>query len=174
MLFYIWRTQYLQNTKEMQMNEKDEKFDEKELEKHDEKSAEEKSADEKTYEEKHRRDPLGTLIWALILIWAGVVWLANNFGFLDSIRIRFSDLPFVLPFAREVWALFFLGAGVILLIEVLIRLAVPDYRRPVMGTFILAVFFFGIGLGNWELIWPLVLIVIGASILLRGVFRKRE
>jgi hypothetical protein len=158
----------------MQMNEKDEKFDEKEMEKHDEKSAEEKSTDEKSYEEKYRRDPLGTLIWAVILIWAGVVWLANNFGFLDGLRDRFSDLPFVLPFAREVWALFFLGAGVIILIEVLIRLTVPDYRRPVMGTFILAIVFFGIGLGSWELIWPLILIVVGASILLRGAFRKRE
>jgi hypothetical protein len=58
------------------------------------------------------------------------------------------------------------------LIEIAIRLLVPEYRRPVLGTFILAVVFFGIGLGNWELIWPLILIVIGASILLRGVFRR--
>jgi hypothetical protein len=154
------------------MNETEEKFDEKEMQKHDEKSAEEKSADEKTYEEKYRRDPLGTLIWAVILIWAGVVWLANNFGFLENLSSRFSDLPIDLPFATEVWALFFLGAGVILLIEVLIRLTIPDYRRPILGTFILAVVFFGIGLGNWELIWPLVLIVVGATILLRGVFRR--
>jgi len=105
-------------------------------------------------------------------LWAGVVWLAKNFGFLESISNRFSDLPIDLPFATEVWALFFLGAGVILLIEVLIRLTVPDYRRPILGTFILAVVFFGVGLGNWELIWPLVLIIVGATILLRGVFRR--
>lgn len=154
------------------MSYQDEKFDEKEMEKQEEKSAEEKSAEEKSYEEKYRRDPLGTLIWAFILIWAGVVWLANNFGFLDRIRIGFSDLPFDMPFAREVWAFFFLGAGVILLIEVIIRLTVPDYRRPVLGTFIMAVVFFGIGIGNWELIWPLVLILIGATILLRGILRK--
>ena len=156
------------------MNEKDEKFDEKEMQKHEEKSAEEKSAEEKSYEEKYRRDPLGTLIWAVILIWGGVVMLANNFGLLDQFRIRASDLPFEFDFFAEAWALFFLGAGAILLIEVLIRLTVPDYRRPIMGTFILAVVFFGIGLGSWQLIWPLVLIVIGASILLRGLFRQRE
>lgn len=154
------------------MNETEEKFDEKEMQKHDEKSAEEKSADEKSYEEKYQRDPLGTLVWAVILIWAGIVWLANNFGFLESFGSRFSNLPIDLPFATEVWALIFLGAGVILLIEVLIRLTVTEYRRPILGTFILAVVFFGIGLGNWELIWPLVLIVVGASILLRGVFRR--
>jgi hypothetical protein len=55
---------------------------------------------------------------------------------------------------------------------VLIRLTVPEYRRPVTGTFILAVIFFGIGIGNWGLIWPLVLIVIGAVILLRGIFKR--
>ena len=155
------------------MYEKEEKFDEKEMQKHEEKTAEEKSADEKTYEEKYRRDPLGTLIWAVILIWAGVVWLANNFGYLERIRIPFGpDWDWDMPFTSDVWALFFAGAGVILLIEVLIRLTVPDYRRPIMGTFVLAVVFFGIGLGSWELIWPLVLIVVGASILLRGVFRK--
>jgi hypothetical protein len=156
------------------MNEKDEKFDEKEMEKHDEKSAEEKTSEEKTYEEKYRRDPLGTLVWAVILIWAGLVWLAHNFNFLDRIRIRTEALPFDFPFSTQVWALFFMGAGVILLIEILIRLTVPDYRRPVMGTFILAVVFFGLGLGSWNLIWPLILIVIGASILLRGVFNKRS
>ncbi len=154
------------------MNEKDEKFNEKEMQKHEEKSAEEKTADEKSYEEKYRRDPLGTLIWAFILIWAGLVWLANNFGFLDRIRFRFSRLPFEIPFRTEVWTIFFLGAGVILLIEILIRLTVPEYRRPVMGTFILAVVFIGIGIGNWGLVWPLILIVLGASILLRGLFKK--
>jgi hypothetical protein len=155
------------------MNHKDEKFDEKEMEKHEEKSAEEKSSEEKTYEEKYRRDPLGTLIWAFILIWAGLVWLANNFGFLERIRFRTTDLPFDFPFATEVWTIFFLGAGVILLIEVIIRLIVPEYRRSVMGTFILAIVFFGMGLGSWNLIWPLILIVVGATILLRGVFSRK-
>jgi hypothetical protein len=154
------------------MNEKDEKFEEKEMQKQEEKSAEEKAADEKTYEEKYRRDPLGTLIWAFILIWAGLVWLANNFGLLESIRIRMRDLPFEPPFRTEVWSIFFLGAGVILLIEILIRLTVPEYRRSVMGTFILAVVFFGLGIGNWGLIWPIILIIIGASILLRGLLRR--
>jgi len=155
------------------MSNYDEKFNEKEMQKHDEKSAEEKSAEEKTYEEKYRRDPLGTIIWAFILIWAGAVWLANNFNLLDRIRLGFGSLPFELPFPTEVWTIFFLGAGVILLIEVLVRLTVPEYRRPVMGTVILAVVFFGIGLGSWELFWPLVLILVGASILLRGFFSKQ-
>ncbi|MBC8509457.1 MAG: hypothetical protein ISR58_21245 [Anaerolineales bacterium] len=151
------------------MNEKDEKYNEKEMQKHDEKSAEEKS-----YEEKYRRDPLGALIWAVILIWAGVVMLAANFGLLDRIRIPFVGRSVDFPFYADAWPFFFMGAGMILLIEVLIRLSVPEYRRPVMGTFILAIVFFGVGLGNWNVIWPLVLIVIGVSILLRGSFRSQE
>jgi hypothetical protein len=42
-----------------------------------------------------------------------------------------------------------------------------------MGTFILAIVFFGMGLGSWNLIWPLILIVVGATILLRGVFSRK-
>lgn len=147
----------------------DEKMNEKEIEKHEEKSAEEKS-----YEEKYRRDPLGTIIWAVILIWVGVVMLANNFGLLDFIRFQTRALPFDFPFFAETWSFIFLGAGVILLIEVVIRLTVPDYRRPVMGTFILAVVFFGVGLGSWETIWPVILIIVGASIVLRAVLGKQE
>jgi len=100
--------------------------------------------------------------------------LANNFGLLDRIRIPFANRYVDFPFFADAWPFFFMGAGLILLIEVLLRLTMPEYRRPVMGTFILAIVFFGIGLGNWNVIWPLVLIVIGVSILLRGAFRSQE
>ncbi len=152
------------------MNEKDEKFEEKEMEKHDEKSAEEKN-----YEEKYRRDPLGSIIWAVILVWIGLVLLAENLGFLENLNIRLSsgNLPFELPFIGGAWSLIFAGMGVLLLIEIGSRVLVPDYRRPVMGTFILAIVFFGVAFGSWELIWPLILIGIGLSILLRGFFRNK-
>jgi len=153
------------------MDEKQEKFDEKEMEKH-----EEKSAEEKDYEEKYRRDPLGAITWAVILIWVGVVLLAENMGYLERLGVRFksAELPFELPFVGSSWALIFLGIGVILLIEIAIRLLVPDYRRPLMGSVIFAVVCFGVAFGSWELIWPLILIAIGASILLRGMFRSKR
>ncbi len=74
------------------------------------------------------------------------------------------------------WPLIFLGAGVIILIEVLIRLTVPDYRRPVGGNLFLAAIFFGIGLGGvfgWNITWPLILIALGIIFLLRGFWRGR-
>lgn len=142
----------------------DYKYDEKELQKQEEKSYEEKS-----YEEKYRRDPLGTIIWALILIWAGVVFLLQNLGMLDNLQIRLTDIPEDLPFAfpTEAIGLFFIGAALILMVEVFIRLSVPTYRQPVMGTVILVIVFLGIGIGNWDLIWPFILIGIGISILVR-------
>ena len=54
---------------------KEDEKDEKDLQKQEEKSV----------EEKWSRDPLGALTWAAILIWAGVVLLAANFGAFDLI-----------------------------------------------------------------------------------------
>lgn len=140
----------------------DEKFDEKELEKR-----EEKAPEEKNWDEKWRRDPLNAIAWAFIFIWAGLVLLASNLGFLDTL---FSGRLT----GEGAWSLVFVGAGGILLIEVLARLLVPDYRRPVSGTIFLAVILIGIGLGNifgWAIIWPAILIAIGLSIIVRGMTR---
>ena len=54
----------------------DEKFDEKDREKREEKSSQEKS-----WEEKYRRDPVSSVVWAGVLVWAGLVLLASNLGF---------------------------------------------------------------------------------------------
>ena len=135
---------------------------EKEEEKEEEKRHE-KGPEEKNWDEKWRRDPLGSLIWALILIWAGVALLLNNMGLL-----------FRIP-GLDVLDLIFLGAGVLILAEVAVRLVVPTYRRPVGGTLILAIIFIGIGLRGFvtgNLIWAVALIVIGLFILLRGVTRR--
>lgn len=148
-------------------------FDEKDYEKQGEKD--EKSR-EKSMEEKYRNDPLSAIIWALILIWAGVVFLADNMGILESWNVRFEDLP-GLPGVIDLgpWSLIFLGAGGIVLLEVLIRLVVPEYRRNVGGTVFFAIFLIGLGLGNiigWNLIWPFLLIAFGLSLLLGGLFRR--
>jgi hypothetical protein len=112
--------------------------------------------------EKWRRDPLSAVVWAGILIWAGVALLAENAGLLT----RFEWV--------NAWGLIFMGAGAIVLLEIAVRLLVPAYRRPVGGTLVLAVVLLGIGLGNlfgWDVIWPLVLIAIGLSLLLGGLMR---
>ena len=131
--------------------QQEEKFDEKRREK-----------DDKSLEEKWRDDPLGTAVWALILMWAGVALLLDSVGVLDDSSING-------------WQLAFAGAGVILLLEALLRLIVPSYRQPVIGTVILGIVFLAIGLGeliNFGIIVALAVILIGLSLLLRG-FRGR-
>jgi len=154
--------------------------DEKDLGKRDEKDL--NKQEEKSAEEKWERDRLGALTWAAILIWAGVVLLASNLGAFDLIgefteRIPFglSRLPFEFGFfSVEAWTVFWLGTVAILAIQVVIRLLVPDYRRPIVGTLILIIIFLGLALGRWECIWPLVLIAIGVGILFRSFRGKDE
>ncbi len=135
--------------KPRQMQEKDEKNEEKE---------------EKNWEEKWRRDPLSGIVWAAILIWAGLVLLVDNLGLLARIELL------------NAWAIIFIGAGLIILLEVAVRLLVPAYRRAVTGSLILGLVFIGIGLGDllsWNVIWPLILIILGAFILVRGLIWRR-
>lgn len=133
-----------------------------------EKHEKEEEKEEKTWEEKWRRDPLSAAVWAIILIWAGLVLLAENAGLLAGLRIQDTRI--------EAWPVILIGAGVILLLEILVRLLVPSYRRPISGTFIFAAILIGSGLGNlfgWAAIWPLIIIAIGVSLLLRGLIWRR-
>ena len=133
-------------------------------EKEYEKQEKDHEKDEKNWDEKWRRDPISSAGWALLLVWAGIVLLLGNLGILDRLQ------------PLGVWNLIFLGAAVIVFGQVLIRLLVPSYRRPIMGALILAVILLAIGLGELvaaNLLWPTVLILLGLSILLRGLFRQR-
>jgi len=149
----------------------DEKFDEKEMEKRDEKAPEEKG-----WDEKWRRDPLGAIIWAVIFIYAGCVFLAANLGLLNGFIVPIPGLPETIARIGGAWSIVLIGAGLILLVEVLIRLLVPIYRRPVVGTFIFAVILIALGLGeviSWNIVWPMLLIALGLWVLFRG-FRRKE
>ncbi len=119
--------------------------------------------DEKERGEKWRRDPLSALVWGAILIWAGIVFLVENLGFLKGLELL------------EPWSLVFIGAGVIVLIEALIRALVPEYRRPITGTVIFGVILLAVGLGDLVksgLIWAILLIAGGVAILIGTVWKK--
>lgn len=136
----------------------------------DEKGRNEKD-DEKGRDEKGNNDALSTVVWAAIFVWAGLVLLADNLGYLDNLRWEewFSGTEL------GVWSIICIGAGIIVLVEVVLRLLVPAYRRSVTGSIIFAGILLAIGLGGWvgwNTIWPLFLILIGVSILVGSLTRR--
>ena len=131
----------------------------------DEKDEKEEKNRNESWDEKWRRDPVDAAVWAFILIWVGVLWLANNAGWLESVVET-----------DKVWSLGFIGAGVIVLLGVVLRLVVPAYRRPLIGSTIFGVVLLGIGLTQFVpdvAIGAIILIGIGLIILLGGIFRKK-
>jgi len=140
--------------------------------------------DNENFEEKsekegknHNGDSLSALVWALILIWAGLVFLASNMGWLDQIQAQ-QFLPEELHFiGLSTWSVIFLGAGGIVFVEAMIRILVPAYRSSSSGNFFLAAIFLGIGLGGifgWRLVWPFLLIAMGLSALANALVQRRK
>ena len=144
-----------------------EEKEEKEMMKHDEKVEE--------------RDMLSSIVWAFILIWAGFVFLSSNLGWFEQIGLT-VDSSWMFRSLDDwdnfgVWNLVALGAGAIILFEAVVRFLVPNFRRHIGGTLIVAAVFIGIGLGgwfSWSYLWPLVLIAVGINILLSGRWRNRK
>jgi hypothetical protein len=129
--------------------------DEKQDEKQGEKEQEKKQEKGRNLDEKYHRNPLGFVVFALLVIWLGITLLLQN-----AVVIEDGDRG---------WAIFFWGGGVLILGEALMRLVVPRFRRPVLGSFIWGAIWLGIGFGlwydRWEVIGPIVIIAIGVAIL---------
>jgi hypothetical protein len=124
---------------------------------------EKQEKDDGGWDEKWRRDPVDAAMWAMILIWAGLVLLARN---LDGFG-AFED--------SAIWAIGFIGAGAIVLLAAGFRLLFPAYRRPLSGNVVFGLILIGIGLGNlidWVIVVPVVLILIGVGLLLTGILRS--
>lgn len=106
-------------------------------------------------------DRLDAVGWAAIFIWGALVLLAQTTNF----AANFSWW--------KGWSVFFTGAGVIVLVEGVIRLLIPQLRRRVVGCLIFGFILLGIGLGDLGWFWPLVLFAIGVIILVK-VFARRH
>jgi len=105
-------------------------------------------------------DALGPLVWGLILIFAGVAFAALNLGMYPWLTWE------------NVWWVIFIAAGLLFLLEVILRILMPAYRRPVRGRIILAFVALAVGFGGiigWEITWPLIIIAVGLAVII-GVF----
>jgi hypothetical protein len=119
------------------------------------------------WDEKWERDRLRMISIAAIFIWGGLVALA---GTLNLFNYNWEG---------HGWAIFLLGTGVILLGKVIIRVLIPEYRRAIGGSLIIGFILLAVGISDltgwsWDYIWPIILVAIGLSILLRGVLRRRK
>jgi hypothetical protein len=110
-------------------------------------------------------DPLGGVIWALILISAGLIFLAETtLGLFDFEQFGGA------------WNVIFVAVGLILLLEVALRLLIPAYRRPISGTLVFAFILLALGLSGiigWQITWPVFIIAIGLAMLISGLLRWR-
>ena len=124
-------------------------------EKQDEKQQEKEQEKGQGLDEKYRHNPLGFVSFGLLIIWLGVNLLLRNAGVITD-----NDPG---------WAVFLWGGGVIIFAGAFLRLFVPAWRRPVIGSFIWGAIWVGAGFGlwydNWEVIGPIVIIAIGVAIL---------
>ncbi len=112
-----------------------------------------------------RSDALGGIIWAFILIAAGVIFL------LYSPLIGFEQDRF-----GGAWNLVFVAVGLLLFLEVAIRLLVARFRRPVAGGLLFGFVMLAIGVSGitgWDITWPLFLIGFGVILLLSGLLKGR-
>ena len=138
---------------------------EKEEEKRSEKD--EKERTEKAWDEKWRRDPMNAISWAAIFVWAGIVLLAETTGWGPDTFRWWST-----------WAVIMAGAGAIFVLGALIRMLLPEHRRPVTGNMVLGLVLLGVGLGElnrWKATpIAVILILIGVLIILTGAFRRRR
>ena len=121
-------------------------------------------------------DVLSSLVFAFILIWAGLVFLAAKMGWFAvfgfNVDTNWAFSSFNDWHQLGVWNLVALGAGGIILVEFFIRLLVPKFRRHIGGTLIGSAVFIGIGLGGWlngDYLWPIFLIAVGVNALVAGI-----
>lgn len=138
---------------------------EKEEEKRGEKNEEKGGG--RGWDEKWERDRLRMISIAAIFIWGGLVAFA---GTLNLFNYNWEG---------HGWAVFLLGTGVILIGKVIIRVLIPEYRRAIGGSLIIGFILLAVGISDltgwsWDYIWPIILVAIGLSILLRGVLRRRK
>lgn len=109
------------------------------------------------------RKRLESLWWAGVLIWAGLVFAADSLGVLPQVG------------GADAWSWVFFGSGLYGMLGNVYRVTSLNQPDPTGWDYIWSGFLLVVGLGGVtevDIFWPLVLIVVGASIMV-GVLRER-
>ena len=115
----------------------------------------------KKHSERNERRRLVRLWWAVVLIWAGLVFAADSMELMPQI----DD--------ASAWSWIFLGAGLVAILGSSFRLISPDIPNPTTWDWVWGVICLTIGLGGFttlNIFWPLILILVGALALVNGLW----
>jgi hypothetical protein len=125
-------------------------------------SMEELKAEQEMMRDKAERKRLEGFWWAAVLIWAGLVFVADYFGFLPEIG------------GANAWSWIFLGAGVLGLIGAIVRVVSVDLPKPTGWDYFWSALFLVIGASGFfgeGIAFPLVILIVGVAILANVLFR---
>jgi hypothetical protein len=114
------------------------------------------------HSERKERRRLEGLWWAIVLIWAGLVFAADSIGLMPQI----GD--------ASAWSWIFLGAGLVGILGASFRLISSDIPNPTTWDWVWGGICLAIGLGGFvalNIFWPLILILVGALALVNGLWR---
>jgi hypothetical protein len=126
-------------------------------------SLEELKAEQEILRDKAERKRLEGLWWAAVLIWAGLVFVADYFGLLPEIS------------GANAWSWIFVGAGVFGLISALIRVVNSELPKPTGWDYFWSILFLVIGATGFlgeGVAFPIAIVVVGFAILANALFRN--
>lgn len=121
------------------------------------------TTEQEVMQKKSEKKYLDAIFWGGALLWAGLVFGMDTFGYLPQIG------------EASVWSWVFLGVGVYGLFLNLIRLFSPSFSNATAWDWVWAIIFFIIGAAGFVAInvpWWLFLILIGVVILGSALVRR--
>ena len=107
---------------------------------------------------------IDAVFWAVVLIWAGLVFWLDSLGNLPAVG------------EGSVWSWIFLGAGAYGLLAALVRQISASLVVPKSKDYFWAGLFVIIGLAgltSWNITWPLILILVGVAVLGGALLGRR-